>query len=228
MSDNSQIPKNSLAKHLILRAASKIFGQRGFRETSVQNVAQEAGYSEHEVEHHFHTKEKLLLEAQKATFRELHKRISERAQRGERGIMSALSALDSMWVSIRDLREGAPFVVETLSLSGKKGPMRNQLRSFYHESTALLSDGIQQVFVDDVQKLPIPPQRLAVLLRILLEGLMVELAQVQNHSDLTEIDQAYADFRKLFQDYIVHTRRVEDPISPFPLDDETADIPLPW
>ena len=220
--------KNSLAKHLILRAASKIFGQRGFRDTSVENVAEEVGMSEREVQHHFHTKETLLLEAQKATFRELHRRIAERSKRGERGIGSALSALDSMWTSIRDLREGAPFVVETLSLSGKKGPLRTQLRSFYQESTALLSDGIQLVFVDDVKKLPIPPERFAVLLRILLEGLMVELAQVQNRSDLAEIDQAYADFRKLFEEYIINSNPIEDPSLPFPLDDETADIPLPW
>ena len=91
-----------------------------------------------------------------------------------------------------------------------------------------MSDGIVQVFIEDVQNLPIPPERLAVLLRILLEGLMVELAQVQNRSDLTEIDQAYADFRKLFKDYILHQHDTEDPNMPFPLDDETADIPLPW
>ena len=221
-------PKNGLAKHLILRAASKLFGQRGFKETTVKNVAREAGISEDEVEQHFHTKEKLLLEAQKATFRELHRRISERAKRGERGIISALSAVDSMWSSIRDLREGAPFVVETLSLSGKNGPLRKQLRSFYQESTALLSDGIEQVFVEDVKKLPIPPERLAVLLRILLEGLMVELAQAQNRSDLVEIDQAYADFRKLFKDYILNPNQTEYTDDYFPIDDETAEIPLPW
>ena len=228
VSMSEEQPKSGFTKHLILRAASKIFGQRGFRDTSVENVAKEAGMSEDEVQHHFHTKETLLLEAQKATFRELHRRIAERSKRGERGIGSALSALDSMWTSIRDLREGAPFVVETLSLSGKKGPLRKQLRSFYQESTALLSDGIRLVFVDDVNTLPIPPDRLAVLLRILLEGLMVELAQVQNRSDLVEIDQAYSDFRKLFKDYIINSHPIEDPNAPFPLDDETAEVPLPW
>ena len=57
---------------------------------------------------------------------------------------------------------------------------------------------------------------------------MVELAQVQNRSDLAEIDQAYADFRKLFEEYIINSNPIDDPSVPFPLDDETADIPLPW
>ena len=174
-----------------------------------------------EVQHHFHLKKTLLLENTE--------KMQEKAKRSKRG-KEVLVQL-SRWILcglFRDLREGAPFVVETLSLSGKKGPLRTQLRSFYQESTALLSDGIQLVFIDDVKKLPIPPERFAVLLRILLEGLMVELAQVQNRSDLAEIDQAYADFRKLFEEYIINSNPIEDPSVPFPLDDETADIPLPW
>jgi hypothetical protein len=45
---------------------------------------------------------------------------------------------------------------------------------------------------------------------------------------LVEIDQAYSDFRKLFKDYIINSHPIEDPNTPFPLDDETAEVPLPW
>ncbi len=213
------------AQKLILRAASRIFGERGFDGASVQNVADEAGVSKSLIHYHFHTKEKLLLEAQKATFRELHRRISDGAERGQVGLRAALSALDSMWESIRDLREGAPFVVETLSLAGQKKELRPHIHSFYQESTALLSDGIERVFADDIHRLAIPPERMAVLLRIVLEGLTVELAHVQDSSDLRIVDQAYADMRKLFGDFVLLKEAHEE------LDTASTkelEIPLPW
>ncbi|MBM73871.1 MAG: hypothetical protein CMK59_00610 [Proteobacteria bacterium] len=212
------------AQKLILRAASRIFGEMGYDGASVQKVADEAGVSKSLVHYHFHTKEKLLLEAQKTTFRELHRRISEGAKRGDIGLRAALSALDSMWESIRDLREGAPFVVETLSLAGKKKDLQPNIRAFYEESTALLSDGIKCVFAEDLERLAIPPDRMAILLRIVLEGLTVELAQVQTTADLRRVDQAYADMRKLFGDFVILKESQE--ITTGSHTDEN--IPLPW
>ena len=212
------------AQKLILRAASRIFGEMGYDGASVQKVADEAGVSKSLVHYHFHTKEKLLLEAQKTTFRELHRRISEGAKRGDIGLRAALSALDSMWESIRDLREGAPFVDETLSLAGKKKDLQPNIRAFYEESTALLSDGIKCVFAEDLERLAIPPDRMAILLRIVLEGLTVELAQVQTTADLRRVDQAYADMRKLFGDFVILKESQE--ITTGSHTDEN--IPLPW
>ena len=212
------------AQRLILRAASRIFGEMGYDGASVQKVADEAGVSKSLVHYHFHTKEKLLLEAQKTTFRELHRRISEGAKRGDIGLRAALSALDSMWESIRDLREGAPFVVETLSLAGKKKDLQPNIRAFYEESKALLSDGIKCVFAEDLERLAIPPDRMAILLRIVLEGLTVELAQVQTTADLRRIDQAYADMRKLFGDFVILKESQE-----LTTENHTDEnIPLPW
>lgn len=218
MSSNTPRKKTS---QRILSAASRIFGRSGYRGASVDDVAKEAGVSKGLVHYHFHTKEKLVIAAQKATFREIHRRISERAQRGEVGLPSALDALDGMWASVRDLHAGAPFIVETFALSARDGALNTQMRSFYQESTALLEDGIQRVFAGQVDQLTIPPKRMATLIRILLEGLVLELAQARTEEDIAHVDQAYADTRNLFARFVLQ----EDDFS---IDPDTDSLPLPW
>ena len=186
-------------------------------------VAQEAGVSKGLLHYHFRSKEHLLIEAQRATFRQIHKRFAERTSRGERGLGPALSAFDAMWQSLRDLRVAAPFIVETLSLSSQEGAIGRKLETFYRESTELLEDGIEKVFTDELDQLTVPPERMAVLIRICLEGLTVELAQVRGEDDLAVVDQAYADIRELFQRFVL--ARVDQPdLDP----EELAAVPLPW
>ena len=204
----------------ILLAATRIFGKYGYNEASLSEVAAEAGVSESILKQHFHSKERLIIEAQRSTFRELHRRFTERAVRGERGLSSAVDGLDSMWSSIRELREGAPFIVETLNLASQSGTIQKKLRSFYQESTDLLTDGIQLVFAESIDQLAIPPQRMATIIRILLEGLVVELAQAQSEEELQQIDQAYADMRGLFARFVIVQPE------PTPIQDES--FPLPW
>ena len=216
-------PRTARTIQRILSSASRIFGRSGFRGASMGQVAEEAGVSKGLLHYHFRSKEHLLIEAQRATFRQIHRRFAERSSRGERGLGPALSAFDAMWQSLRDMRSGAPFLVETLSLTSQEGSISRRLEAFYKESTALLEDGIQKVFDDDLDQLTVPPERMAVLIRICLEGLTVELSQVRSDEDLAVVDQAYADIRELFQRFVLS--RTEQP----DIDPDTADtIPLPW
>ena len=166
-------------------------------------------------------RESLLIETQRSVFRELHKRFLERAQRGEKGLSSALDALDSMWSSIRTLSPGAPFLVETLGRASQKDTLRLQLQDFYLESTRLLEDGIRAVFSDQLHLLSIPPERMAKLIRILLEGLLIELAHAQNDHDLAQVDQAYTDMRQLFAQFVLKKEQ-SDPIK------SSENLVLPW
>ena len=168
-----------------------------------------------------HPQESLLIETQRAVFRELHKRFLERARRGEKGLSSALDALDSMWASIRTLSPGAPFLVETLGKASNKEMLRMQLQDFYLESTRLLEDGIRAVFADQIHQLSIPPERMAKLIRILLEGLLMELAQAQNEEALAQVDQAYADMRQLFAQFVLKK-------DPRPTVEASENLVLPW
>ena len=207
----------------IVRAASRVFGRSGYERASMGEVAREAGVSKGLLHYHFSSKEDLLIEAQRATFREMHRRFTERALQGERGLQAALEALDAMWRSVRELRGGAPFIVETLALASHDGPLNARVNAFYGESTLLLEDAIRVVFEHELDRLAVSPDRMAVLLRVLLEGLTIELAQARSVEDAARVDQAYRDFRELFERFVLAGERLSAPGS-----DELSPLPLPW
>jgi AcrR family transcriptional regulator len=204
----------------VLRAAARIFGRAGYSGATLAAVAREAGVSPGLLRRRFDSKAELLLSAQRATFRQLHQRIVERARHGERGVESALDALDGMWGSVRELRAGAPFLVELLSLADRDDPTGERLRAFFHESTTLLEDGIRHTFADDLGALALPPGRMAVVIRVLLQGLVIELARARTPEDFAAIDQSYSDMRELFRRFVV----AQD-VEPLPA---AEPIPLPW
>lgn len=205
----------------ILRAARNVFGKFGYHATNIDHLTQTSGLSKGILQEYFHNKESLLMATQKAIFKELHQRITERTLQNQKGVATALDALDSMWNSIRSLHHTAPFIVETLNLRGKESPLQEEIKQFYTESTNLLEDGIRTVFGNHLATLVIPPERMAILIRILLSGLVVELAGCTTDSELKEVDQAFADFRSLFEQFVVQE-------FDWDIDEETDSVPLPW
>lgn len=163
----------------------------------------------------------LLLDSQQAVFAELHRRFTSQATSGEGGVSSALEALDLMWENVRALRGGATALLHTLSSDDES--VQDRRARFYVESTALLEEAIRAVFSADLGHLALPPERLAVLVRVALEGLVVELAQARSAADVAAVDQAYADLRALFERYVVHGEGGP------PLEEVSMEpIPLPW
>jgi hypothetical protein len=142
----------------------------------------------------------VILDAQQAAYVQLHRRFTERASQGVSGVDSALEALDAMWETIRLLRGVAPTVLATLSSAEEA--VQDRRASFYTESTRLLEDAIRVVLATDLGALSIPPARLAVLVRVVLEGLVVELAQARDAADVARVDQTYLDMRALFEAFV--------------------------
>ncbi len=151
----------------------------------------------------------------------MHKRFTEKAGHGEGGLTSAVEAMDAMWRSIRYLRAGAPTIVGTLN----SGDDRTQLLvdSFFMESTDLLEDAIRAVFSEDLGRLTVPPERMAVLIRVILEGLIIELAHARTPDQVAVVDAVYSDVRELFERFVLTEDR-ESSLEPLVLEP----IPLPW
>jgi hypothetical protein len=151
----------------------------------------------------------------------MHQRFKERAGRGERGLNSAVEAMDAMWRSIRYLRAGAPTIVGTMN----SGDDRTQalVDSFFLESTELLEDAIRAVFVEDLGRLAVPPDRMAVLIRVVLEGLIIELAHARTPAHVAVVDAAYTDVRSLFERFVLSGDEASS-LEPLVLEP----IPLPW
>ncbi len=195
MSDRSD-ERKSLRRRTVRRvadAASRVVGSARLRAEELSQRGLPAPAN---------TADVLLMESQKVAYAELHRRFTERAARGEGGLPSALEALDAMWENIRQLRAGAPAILHTLS--NPEEIVRSHRSRFYTESTALLEDAIRIVFAEDMGQLAIPPDRMAVLVRVALEGLVVELAQARTTEDVQTVDQAYADLRSLFFRFVLY------------------------
>ena len=161
-------------------------------------VAAAAGVSKGLLHYHFQSKEHLLLEAQRATFKQIHERFQERFDRGEAGMPTALGVLDNLWDSLVSMRHWAPFMVETMSLAAQQAPIRKAADVFYAESMGLLEDGISSVFSQQRDQLIIPPERLASMVRVCVHGFVVELAYARSEDDLQRASDAYQDFRMIF------------------------------
>ena len=182
----------------ILEAAASLFGREGFQGASMHAVARAAGVSKGLLHYHFRSKEHLLLEAQRATFRQIHRRFDDRFRSGERGLDTALEALDALWEAIREMHGWAPFMVETMSQAIGNRPLRADVDAFYAEAMEMLEGGIRTVFADHLDELNYPPERLARMVRAGMHGLVVELAWAQSESDLEQVATTYADLRDLF------------------------------
>ncbi len=182
----------------IVEAAAKMFGKEGFQGASMHAVARAAGVSKGLLHYHFRSKEHLLLEAQRATFRQIHRRFIDRFEHGERGLEPALEALDALFQALLDLHVWAPFMVETMSMATHDGPLKEDVDAFYQEAMTLLLEGIHNVFEHEIERLAVPPQRLARMVRTGMHGLVVELAIAQTPEAISEVKQTYADLRMLF------------------------------
>lgn len=195
----------------IVHAAARMFGKDGFQAASMGAVARAAGVSKGLLHYHFRSKEHLLVEAVRATFRQVYRRFDERFQRGERGLEPALEALDALWAAIREMSGWAPFMVETMSLAVEDGPLRDDVTGFMDEANEMLERGIQTVFADDLERLAVPPDRLTHLVRVSLNGLVVELAHARTEEERAEVDVMYADLRDLFSRVAYATPTTEAP-----------------
>lgn len=200
-------PRAARSIQRILDAAARLFGKEGYQGATMNAVAAAAGVSKGLLHYHFRSKEHLLIEAQRSTFRQIHARFEERFERGDTGMEPALEALDALWQAILDMRRWAPFMVETLSLATQDGPVRNLLDEFYEESNALLEKGIRQVFAQQLDQLAMPPERLANVVRTSIHGLLVELAWVRDDVELDRVQQTYRDHRTFFARSLLEATR---------------------
>jgi AcrR family transcriptional regulator len=191
-------PRANRSVQKILDAAAKLFGKEGYDGASMGAVAKAAGVSKGLLHYHFRSKEHLLIEAGRASFRQLHARFSERFGRGEVGLEPALEALDSLWAALREMEGWAPFMVETMAIAAQDGAVREHLQAFYTEANEHLAEGIRQVFADDLSRLRMPPERLALMIRTALEGLATELAHARTDEDYARVHRTYLDMRTMF------------------------------
>jgi AcrR family transcriptional regulator len=200
------------AGHTVLRivdAAARLVGTQGVDAASLRDIAAAAGVPLGVLRYHFRSKEHLLIEAQRASFRRVHERFEERFSRGEAGVGTAMEALDALWDAVRDMHVWTPFMVQTMAIATRDRQLADRLSDFNAEALARVELGLLRLFSDSLHLLVLPPERLARAVRTGIYGLVVELALASDDEERNRVDQTYRDVRSLLERVVIEELTVD-------------------
>lgn len=159
----------------ILKAAMRLFEGRGFHETSMSEVAREAGVSKALIFWHFKTKEELflavlnrLLEPYYIDFAEEALVLDERAQL-ERLIESYLLFVRDNAPSVRF------FITRLMQSEGAADAFSGQIRTLYNGYQAMVVDLIRRAQEKGLCLHALKPEGTASLLLSALNGFLIDL-----------------------------------------------------
>ena len=190
-------PEGAIRK--ILDAAQECIGRAGFDGVSMKEIAHTAGVSKALVHYHFHTKEQLFLEGQAQAVRHLVGRLEALAQEARPAPEQALKGLDQVWALLVRFRAQVPLTLEMWSQSTRRPDLRQRVEEFNVETRRLTERGLRATLGPDVERLPLPPERVAKLLQTTLWGTGVQ-AWLEN--DRAEADRMYGDLRVRFAEIL--------------------------
>jgi AcrR family transcriptional regulator len=166
----------------ILQAATALFARRGFHETSMAEVAREAGVSKALIFWHFKTKEELffavlarLLEPYVIDFAEERSALDEKTQ--------ILKLIEAYLSFVRDHADSIRFFVAQLLRSEKPSPaLNNQVLALYEGYRALLTDLIQHAQDDGLCSRRLDAANTAAFLLSTLNGLLISYLFLGNQA----------------------------------------------
>lgn len=191
--------------HAILDAARRLVGAAGIDATSLAEIASAAGVPLGVLRYHFRSKDHLLIEAWRATFRRIHEHYESRFEAGEHGLPTAMEALDALWMALQDMQGWAPFMVQTLAAAARDRALGDRMGDFNAEAAARVELGLLRAFHEELDRLTLPPGRLSRAVRAGLYGLIVELALCRTPEERAAVEQTYRDVRGLLERVVLST-----------------------
>jgi AcrR family transcriptional regulator len=158
----------------LLEAARRVFVERGFQATTLDEVAEQAGYTKGAVYSAFESKADLFL----AIFEErTRRRAGEVAAMGERA--SSLAELAQMgqrhWIrTLRDERDWSLLLVEFEVLAAREEGLRRRLAAIKGLYREALRGALEAVAKRSGEPLPLPAQLLVIAQLALGNGILLE------------------------------------------------------
>lgn len=203
----------------ILRAAQDLWTRDGYHGASLKEIAAEAGVAKSLVHYHFESKEHLLIELQADWCHRVADAIRARVAaappsiepphrvamlRGpaerDLSIDAAFAALDQVWDAIVATRARFPFALEVWRQSLHEPSIRRRLLDFERELRAIYTDGIRQTLGPLADHLPVPPERAAALVHVLVDGLGLRLFL---DDDLAAVRRIYDDGKAMLATFLL-------------------------
>ena len=156
----------------ILDAAARAFGKSGFAQTTIQDIAQEAGMTKAMVHYYFESKQALIQELQafvyERHFRKVEQRIAENGPNSATG--RANEALLEVYEIIKD-KHFFRLQLELLGECGRDPALMKRMAVLLKRSRDLVSISIENVMGE--RKLGIPIEVVSTLISATVHGLRV-------------------------------------------------------
>lgn len=187
----------------ILRAATTCFGRKGYDGASLVDIAREAGVSKSLLHYHFASKEHLLLEAQLMLFRDLLEQVRRFASGDEGSLSHFDQTLDQVLAFLESELDSVMALFELRGVAQRSPGFAERLDRFNQEVIALVTEGIHNTLGPMTSRLRVPPERLARMLRVLLEGLLIDLSFARDDEARRAVHETFGDFRRLLSEVIL-------------------------
>jgi AcrR family transcriptional regulator len=153
----------------LLEAAAVLFAQKGYQGTSVDDVAESAGYSKGALYYNFETKDELF----KALVDEnITRMISglEAALEGAPTIEAKLEALQGVLTAGERRRGGEHLWFEVLTQARRDDKLKRTVGKAYQRMSGAIADLIEQQFEEAGVRPPLPPADLATAIIVVWMG----------------------------------------------------------
>jgi len=195
----------------ILDAASRCFAREGFANTTVQEIAREAGLTKSMIHYYFESKQVLILELQAFVHERYFRRVQQKLDTLGPGSESRLS--EARW-EVYDIVKDKQFLrlqLELFAEAGRDPNMRNRMMLAQERSREFVSIGAEQV-VNQGGEQPIGmPKALSFLIASELLGLRIQEFISGDHETAK---QAYELFISMLTGAMRHQRESDKRAGP--------------
>jgi len=158
----------------LLEAAAKVFALRGYHRASVEEIAQDAGYSTGAVYSNFTGKEDLFLALLDEHIAQIVREVSEAVHRGGTAVERAQAAAAQWMGSFERDRDLFLLFIEFWSFAVRDPDLRPRIAArfgaFRDATTRLIEEAAGELELTS----PIPPAHLAIAANALADGIALE------------------------------------------------------
>ena len=166
--------KSEISASQIVQAAIRVLARQGYANTSLLDIAKEAGMSKGAVHYHFPTKEALLQVVLSTALEAVQQRTIDAWTGGDNPFVSLRRSLETLWQVRAERSNEALVVADLLALSLNDERLRPQLASYYEEAANQIVAYLEPNLMDLGIQSKVPMSILPRLVLGLLDGLVMQ------------------------------------------------------
>ena len=183
--------KSAISAAQIVAAAKRVISRKGYAQTSLKDIADEAGMSKGAIHYHFPTKEALVAKVLEAATDAVAERTREAWSAGGDDPFEALrSAVRELWAVRQSGSDEVRVVSNLLAQSLHDEALRPQLAAYYRFASAQTAEHLTTVLASYGLRPKVAPELVPRLLLGLLDGLVLQVFVEPDVIDADELVRA--------------------------------------